>query len=156
KLVLIPKGKFRMGSSKEEQGEVVESVSEVSRKLIRDGVKGEGPRHEVEVGKPFYLGVYAVTQKQYQEVMGTNPSHPGPSSQLWPAASSGAVGWRLRPAGQQLEGGTEKTLDRRRGGVDKGGGEARGGQSWPNYRMQWTGPAGRPSAVCSRCIRPGN
>src|SRR5262249_17834659 len=35
----------------------------------------EGPQHEVEITKPFYLGVYPVTQSEYQKVMGTNPSH---------------------------------------------------------------------------------
>jgi formylglycine-generating enzyme required for sulfatase activity len=30
--------------------------------------------YEVEIPRPFYLGVYPVTQEQYQEVMGVNPS----------------------------------------------------------------------------------
>jgi formylglycine-generating enzyme required for sulfatase activity len=34
----------------------------------------EGPQHEVEISKPFYLGVYEVTQAEYEQVMGTNPS----------------------------------------------------------------------------------
>src|ERR1051326_4794632 len=58
KLVLIPAGKFKMGSPKEEQG--------------RDA---EEEQHAVEITKPFYLGVYEVTQKQYREVMGSNPSY---------------------------------------------------------------------------------
>jgi formylglycine-generating enzyme required for sulfatase activity len=74
KLVLIPKGKFMMGSTKAEQDEVVESVSEGSRKNVRDWVTEERPRRDVEITRPFYLGVYTVTQKQYKEVMGENPS----------------------------------------------------------------------------------
>jgi len=33
----------------------------------------EGPQHQVTVSS-FYMGKYEVTQKEYQEVMGTNPS----------------------------------------------------------------------------------
>ncbi len=31
--------------------------------------------HEVEITRPFYVGVYEVTQEQYQRVMGQNPSY---------------------------------------------------------------------------------
>jgi formylglycine-generating enzyme required for sulfatase activity len=74
KLVLIPRGKFMMGSTTAEQDGVLKSVSERDRKILRNWVKTEGPRHEVEISKPFYLGVYTVTQEQYKEVMGENPS----------------------------------------------------------------------------------
>jgi formylglycine-generating enzyme required for sulfatase activity len=33
-----------------------------------------GPAHEVTLTKPFELGVYEVTQEQYEQVMGKNPS----------------------------------------------------------------------------------
>lgn len=40
----------------------------------------EKPLHEVEITKPFEIGKYQVTQAQYQEVMGANPSYfPGPN-----------------------------------------------------------------------------
>jgi len=58
-LVLIPKGKFMMGSLSTEEGHEDK----------------ESPRHEVTLTKPFYLGVTEVTQKQYEAVMGENPSH---------------------------------------------------------------------------------
>jgi len=58
KLVLIPSGKFIMGSPKAETG----------RK------KHEGPQHEVTISKAFYMGVYEVTQEQYATIMGKNPS----------------------------------------------------------------------------------
>ncbi len=32
------------------------------------------PQHKVQITRPFYLGVTEVTQKQYENVMGTNPS----------------------------------------------------------------------------------
>ena len=31
-------------------------------------------QHEVSITKPFYLGVYVVTQAEYEKVMGNNPS----------------------------------------------------------------------------------
>ncbi len=59
KLALIPKGKFWMGSP---EGETSRDAD-------------EGPQHEVEITKPFYLGVFEVTQEQYQKVTGNNPSY---------------------------------------------------------------------------------
>jgi formylglycine-generating enzyme required for sulfatase activity len=58
KFVLVPAGKFMMGSPRSEPEH-------------RDE---ERPQHEVELTQPFYLGAYEVTQNQYQEVMGKNPS----------------------------------------------------------------------------------
>jgi formylglycine-generating enzyme required for sulfatase activity len=58
RLVLIPAGKFMMGSPATEAG--------------RDSE--EGPQHEVTISKPFYMGAFEVTQEQYEQVMGVNPS----------------------------------------------------------------------------------
>ncbi len=58
KLNLIPAGSFMMGSPDAEEG--------------RDG--DEGPQNVVTFTKPFYLGVYEVTQKEFEIVMGSNPS----------------------------------------------------------------------------------
>jgi formylglycine-generating enzyme required for sulfatase activity len=59
KLVLVPKGTFMMGSPESEEG--------------RD--KNDETQHEVTISKDYYLGVYEVTQAQYEKVMGKNPSH---------------------------------------------------------------------------------
>ncbi|HEX7378460.1 MAG TPA: SUMF1/EgtB/PvdO family nonheme iron enzyme, partial [Pirellulales bacterium] len=59
KLTLIPAGEFMMGSPDSEEG----------------WSKDEGPRHRVRITKPFYLGVYEVTQAEYERVMGENPSY---------------------------------------------------------------------------------
>lgn len=59
KFVLVPAGTFQMGSPPREQGRSAD----------------EGPVHVVTITRPFYLGVYPVTQEQYQRLMGTNPSH---------------------------------------------------------------------------------
>jgi len=56
RLVLIPAGKFMMGSPVTEAGRGSE----------------EGPQHEVTISKPFYMGVFEVTQEQYEQVMGVN------------------------------------------------------------------------------------
>ncbi len=35
----------------------------------------EGPRHEVTISRGFWMGKYPVTQRQYQQLMGENPSY---------------------------------------------------------------------------------
>jgi formylglycine-generating enzyme required for sulfatase activity len=39
------------------------------------GDRDEQPIHKVTIERPFYMGVHEVTQAQWREVMGTNPSH---------------------------------------------------------------------------------
>ena len=56
-MVLIPAGKFMMGSP----------VSETGR-------ANNETQHEVTLTKPFYMGKYEVTQDQYEAVIGNNPS----------------------------------------------------------------------------------
>ncbi|NBR07888.1 MAG: formylglycine-generating enzyme family protein [Planctomycetes bacterium] len=56
-MVLIPAGRFMMGSPASENGR---GSSET--------------QHEVTLTKPFYMGKYAVTQEQWEAVMGNNPS----------------------------------------------------------------------------------
>jgi formylglycine-generating enzyme required for sulfatase activity len=58
KLVLIPAGEFLMGSPDSDQ-------------YARDDEK---PQHQVQITRPFYLGVTQVTQGQYRGVTGENPS----------------------------------------------------------------------------------
>ena len=58
--VWIPSGTFLMGSPKEEHG--------------REPRASDETQHKVTLSKGFYMGVYAVTQEQWQTVMGNNPS----------------------------------------------------------------------------------
>jgi formylglycine-generating enzyme required for sulfatase activity len=58
KFVLIPAGIFMMGADKD----------------FEEADDWELPRHQVTISKPFYLGVYEVTQEQWTAVMGNNPS----------------------------------------------------------------------------------
>jgi len=57
--VLIEPGSFEMGSPPEEKGRQ----------------QWEGPIHSVTITKPYYLSIYPVTQSQFQQLMGRNPSH---------------------------------------------------------------------------------
>jgi formylglycine-generating enzyme required for sulfatase activity len=57
-LVLIPPGKFWMGSPPDEEGRFEDEH-----------------RHPVEITKGFWLAVTPVTQEQYRAVIGNNPSH---------------------------------------------------------------------------------
>jgi formylglycine-generating enzyme required for sulfatase activity len=59
KFVKIPAGKFLMGSPESEVGSRID----------------ERPVHEVEISRPFWLGVYEVTQAEYERVTGSNPSY---------------------------------------------------------------------------------
>lgn len=54
KFTLIPAGEFMMGSNEDED---------------------EQPVHKVKIGKPFYLGTYSVTQREWKAVMGSNPPY---------------------------------------------------------------------------------
>lgn len=51
----IPAGEFQMGST--------------------DGEKDENPVHQVKISRGYWIGIYEVTQKQWQAVMGNNPSN---------------------------------------------------------------------------------
>jgi formylglycine-generating enzyme required for sulfatase activity len=79
KLVRIPPGKFKMGSPKKEQDEQIEKYKRRNKGKIQDFVlehyRSEGPQHDVEITREFWLGVYEVTQKQFKDVMGYNPSY---------------------------------------------------------------------------------
>lgn len=78
KFALIPAGTFVMGSPESET----------------DYADYKGPQHEVEITRPFYMGIYQVTQEQYERVMGVNPSHfksvDGENTRLFPVEN---VSW---------------------------------------------------------------
>lgn len=71
--VLVPPGRFRMGSPKEEKDYIRKTYGKPSERDIVEQADQEVP-HEVELTQPFYLGKYPVTQAQYQAVTGKNPS----------------------------------------------------------------------------------
>ena len=57
-LRLVPPGTFTMGSPTNELGRL-----------------SDEKEHEVTLSEPFYLAIFECTQKQYELVMGTNPSY---------------------------------------------------------------------------------
>ena len=58
KLVRIPSGEFLMGSADSDPG----------------AREDEKPQHRVRLSRSFYMGIYEVTQGQYQQIMQANPS----------------------------------------------------------------------------------
>ena len=58
KMRLIPAGTFIMGSPSSESNRNDDEV-----------------QHKVTISKPFYMGVYEVTQQQWKDVMGRDPSY---------------------------------------------------------------------------------
>jgi formylglycine-generating enzyme required for sulfatase activity len=56
--ILIPAGSFTMGADKD----------------FEEADDDETPQHWVRISKPFYLGIYEVTQAQWTAVMENNPS----------------------------------------------------------------------------------
>ena len=56
-MVLIPAGKFKMGSPASEKGR-----------------SDDEPQHQVTLTKSYYMGTYEVTQEHWESVMESNPS----------------------------------------------------------------------------------
>jgi len=59
KTAWIPPGAFTMGSPAGEKGKY----------------NDEGPQRKVTISRGFWMGVYPVTQEEWERVMGKNPSH---------------------------------------------------------------------------------
>jgi formylglycine-generating enzyme required for sulfatase activity len=61
KLKLIPAGRFKMGSPEDDKA--------------ASSQEGEKPQHEVTLTRPFYLGVYEVTQGEFNQITGRGYSY---------------------------------------------------------------------------------
>ena len=86
KLVLIPAGKFKMGNH-ETPAETVKKYGgwmswpgyphkhepADQRQIDEEHLSDESPAREVTISKPFYMGIYELTQAQWKAVMGTEP-----------------------------------------------------------------------------------
>jgi formylglycine-generating enzyme required for sulfatase activity len=77
RLVLISAGRFRMGSPDAEPGRGAD----------------EGPQHPVHISRPFYIGIYPVTQREYEAAMGRNPAHFSRANGGGPAHPVEQVSW---------------------------------------------------------------
>jgi len=67
-MVWIPAGTFTMGTAEAHKQALQ------SEKLWEDWMSREQPAHEVTLSRGFWLGKYELTQKQWEAVMGNNPS----------------------------------------------------------------------------------
>ena len=70
KFRLIPPGEFLMGTDRDEVEARAKTTDEHWAAIIRS----EAARHKVRLTQPFYLGVFEVTQQQFQKVLQRNPS----------------------------------------------------------------------------------
>jgi formylglycine-generating enzyme required for sulfatase activity len=86
-IISIPAGMFRMGS------ELVIKADDVWKPCAECSARNEveRPVHQVTITQPFWMGIFPVTQAQWQEVMGSNPSYK-PNAQ--PNAPVEQVSWK--------------------------------------------------------------
>lgn len=91
-LRLCPPGTFMMGSPADELGH---------------NVRGAETLHSVTLTKPFYIGVFEITQKQYELVTGANPSrYKGdlrPVETIWYTTIRGSLNGNAWPTHNQVE-----------------------------------------------------
>ena len=80
KLMLIPAGKFMMGSP-------AASMKHEWQKTR------EGPQRQVTISKPFYMGIHEVTQAQWYAVMGTKPWRGKVSSKSGDDNAASCISW---------------------------------------------------------------
>jgi formylglycine-generating enzyme required for sulfatase activity len=81
-LVLIPAGKFKMGSPDSD----------------KDAFDWEKPQHDVEITQPFYLGKYGVTRGQFRQFVEANKGY------QTEAERDGEGGWGFNKETKQFEG----------------------------------------------------
>jgi len=87
--VLIPPGEFIMGSTEEEQSQIVKDYS--SFPAFKGILAGEGPQHRVRISRPFYMGKYEVIQSQWLALIKNIP--PGNPSQLSSTRPAENISW---------------------------------------------------------------
>ena len=88
RLVLIPAGKFKMGSR--------DSAAEVAKRCAMPNAQAgwfqdEHPRRQVTLTRPFYMSIHEVTQEAYQKVTNPNPDENAKKAlDAYPAEYKGA------------------------------------------------------------------
>ncbi len=76
KFRLIPPGEFMMGLAPKDIEATLMAIADAPS--WREAALSEGPRHKVLLTQPIYLGIHEVTQTDYEQIIGTNPSHFSP------------------------------------------------------------------------------
>ena len=87
KMALIPAGEFMMGSK---------LTPEQTAKAYGGraaNYANEHPRHKVKITEPFYMGVFEVTQSQWEAVMDTKPYDGKMVTKIGPDYPAGWVHW---------------------------------------------------------------
>lgn len=75
---LVPPGEYDRGSETEKVDDLLRKAGKAKGPDVSDtvpSIRSETPRHRVRIAKPFFLSTYEVTQGQFTQVMGVNPSH---------------------------------------------------------------------------------
>jgi formylglycine-generating enzyme required for sulfatase activity len=76
RFAMIPPGEFDMGSTEAEVATLLEkAIATMQEDWYIERLPTEAPKHRVRITKPLYLGLFEVTQAEYERVVGTNPSH---------------------------------------------------------------------------------
>jgi serine/threonine protein kinase/formylglycine-generating enzyme required for sulfatase activity len=70
---LIPPGEFTRGTLPERIEELVPNAELIGGNAVLY-LRSETPVHRVVITQPFYLSIHEVTQRQYMDLMGSNPS----------------------------------------------------------------------------------
>jgi len=75
---LVPPGEYDRGTPEQEIDELVKIKGKQKQARgagVQAVMRSESPRHRVRIAKAFYLSAYEVTQGQFRQVMGLNPSY---------------------------------------------------------------------------------
>jgi formylglycine-generating enzyme required for sulfatase activity/serine/threonine protein kinase len=78
-LRLIPPGDYLVGATAEETDAALAKVR--GDGAWEERLRSSAPQHRVTLTKPYYIGVYEVTQKEFESVLGRNPSYLAPKGQ---------------------------------------------------------------------------
>jgi formylglycine-generating enzyme required for sulfatase activity len=77
RFVLIPPGEFDMEATEKETVRLLDEAKARVQKSPGGDLErlpSEAPKHRVRITRPYYAGIWEVTQAEYERVMGTNPS----------------------------------------------------------------------------------
>jgi formylglycine-generating enzyme required for sulfatase activity len=74
KLMLIPPGKFEMGSDAEDIKAYIKAIKDGGVDANEEWFEDEKPKHAVTISKGLLMGKFEVRQREYKQIMGNNPS----------------------------------------------------------------------------------